>query len=247
MDAIRISLPAIENIQVLVSAEQVLKENCAYSYVVHYEKDLASELAQLCDKYGSDKGEVRPDGHPYPWPSHTYADFMSDRYGHCRGLVSKVFECGLGTNNPALASSMGAAGRPGASLRVWRDYFPNARIFGCDIDKEILFEEDRIRTFHVDQTSKESIVEMWNAIRETDFDLMIDDGLHEFDAGVSLFENSIDRLSIYGNYIIEDVNGIDMLRYRDYFSDKAYRVSYVTLHRPGLPLNDNQLVVIRKS
>ena len=42
-------------------------------------------------------------------------------------------------------------GKPGASLRVWRDYFPNAIIYGADIDKDILFAEERIKTFYIDQ------------------------------------------------------------------------------------------------
>jgi hypothetical protein len=68
-----------------------------------------------------------------------------------------IFECGLGTNNPNLASNMTDTGMPGASLRVWRDYFRNAKIYGGDIDKEILFEEDRIKTFYVDQLDTSSI------------------------------------------------------------------------------------------
>ena len=56
-----------------------------------------------------------------------------------------------------LKSSMGVNGQPGASLRMWKDYFPNASIFGCDIDRDVLFSEERIKTFHCDQTSAKSI------------------------------------------------------------------------------------------
>ena len=35
--------------------------------------------------------------------------------------------------------NMTASGKPGASLRVWRDYFNNAQVIGADIDKRILF------------------------------------------------------------------------------------------------------------
>ena len=48
-----------------------------------------------------------------------------------------------------------------------------------------------LKTFYLDQTSKESIEAMWRAIQISDFDLIIDDGLHTFDAGVCLFENSM--------------------------------------------------------
>ena len=72
---------------------------------------------------------------------------------------------------------MGISAKPGASLRVWRDYFPGANIFGADIDQDILFSENRVETFYLDQTSKESIDAMWRAIKISDFDLIIDDGL----------------------------------------------------------------------
>ena len=52
-------------------------------------------------------------------------------------------------------------GIPGVSLRVWIDYFFNAKIYGGDIDKEILFEEERSKTFYVDQLNSNSIKSMW--------------------------------------------------------------------------------------
>ena len=59
---------------------------------------------------------------------------------------------------------MGSTGQPGASLKMWRDYFPNAMIFGADIDKDILFNDQRITTFYVDQLNSDSIKEMWRKI-----------------------------------------------------------------------------------
>ena len=76
---------------------------------------------------------------------------------------------------------MGTYGKPGASLRMWRDYFYNANIYGADIDKGILFNEDRINTYFVDQLDSETIKSMWNNIGLKDFDIIIDDGLHEVD------------------------------------------------------------------
>jgi hypothetical protein len=227
MSDISVKLPELKNLKAKISLEKMLKDNSTFSYTVFYEKDPTNYLAELCDKYGSDKGEIKTTGHPYPWPSHTYADFMCSRFGHCREMIRRVFECGLGTNNPNLLSTMGAQGRPGASLRVWRDYFPDAMIFGADIDSTILFEEERIKTFYVDQTVKTSIVELWQQIGVADFQLMIDDGLHRFEAGICLLENSISKLADNGYYIIEDVLPYDMLRYKSYFSQ--------TKLRPALP------------
>ena len=218
-----------------------------YKFTTYYSKNMTDDIAQLCDLYGSDKGEIKSKEHPYTWPSHTYADYYSHLFFHNRNDIKKIFECGLGTNNPELLSSMGINGKPGASLRVWRDYFPNAMIYGADIDRDVLFEDDRIKTFYMDQLSQQSIQEYWQIVGEDNFDLMLDDGLHTFEAGSSLFNNSIEKLSKFGTYVIEDVLFEDLCRYKDFFCNTPYIVSYIVLDRPNLPLRDNNLVVIRKS
>jgi hypothetical protein len=235
-----------DNLGFTISSNEMLSQNCDYRYTVFYQKNILSELSALCDKYGSDKGEIVTTGHPYNWPSHTYADFYEELFGHCRGCLKNVFECGLGTNNPHVPSNMGISGKPGASLRVWRDYFPNARIYGADIDAKTLFQEERIATFHLDQTSPESIARVWKTVDADEFDLMIDDGLHTFEAGICLFENSFFKLRTSGIYVIEDVQVDSMLKFVSYFRKNNCNVKFVNLHRPNRPLADNSLVVVRK-
>jgi hypothetical protein len=219
-----------------------------YRIMSFYQKNMNCEISRLCDVYGSDKGElIKGSPQPYSWPSHTYADFYTNLFFHCRTGVTKVFECGLGTNNPSLASSMGIYGKPGASLRVWRDYFPNAIVYGADIDKDILFEEERIKTFYVNQLDPLSINSFWKAVGVSDFDFMIDDGLHTFEAGSTLFLNSIDKLSSNGIYIIEDVPLFDLIRFKEFFNNYKYIVEYLCLFGPSPSKTDNNLIVVRKS
>lgn len=52
---------------------------------------------------------------------------------------------------------MHGGGVPGGSLRAYRDYLPNAKIYGAGIDASILFPEDRINTFVVDQLDPEPL------------------------------------------------------------------------------------------
>jgi len=217
-----------------------------YRFVIHHRKNRDDLLAQLCDRYGSDKGEAGSVVHPYPWPAHTYADYYARLFAHCRGSVRRVFECGLGTNDPTLASSMGLDGKPGASLRVWRDYFPNAAIYGADIDRSVLFTDERIKTWYIDQLDEDAIARYWQQVGESDFDFMIDDGLHTLEAGITLFEHSIAHLASNGIYVIEDVVPADLLGFMDYFDATDYLVDYVTMHRPKIPIGGNSLVAIRK-
>ena len=236
----------VGGLNVDTTVEEFLGLNFQFHFSTFYNKNRFSVLSGLCDKYGSDKGELCSGGHPYPWASHTYADFVERLFGHCRNEVRYVFECGLGTNDPNLVSSMGIHGKPGASLRVWRDYFPSAQIIGADIDKKILFDDERINTFYCDQTDLRSVAELWRQVKVDKFDLMIDDGLHTFEAGKTLLEGSFHKLRSGGIYIIEDVALSSLVDFKKYFDQKEYVYEFVTLYRPEVPLGDNSLVVIRK-
>lgn len=223
-----------------------------HGYICQYMKNDNSEINKLCDKYGTDKGESTSEGHPYPWPSHNYADVYESMFRLRKRDVELVIECGIGTNNPKLASSMCSNRKPGASLRMWRDYFPNARIIGVDIDEEILFSEERISTYKCDQTSKESIEKFATnaALIESSVDIIIDDGLHTFSAGKAFFEGMIKYLSDQGVYVIEDVSSSSMIRYKDYFLALAnpYSVELFYLSTPKRQNTwGNRLVVVRKN
>lgn len=215
-----------------------------------YQKNANSLLNALCDTYGSDKGEIVADGHPYPWPSHTYADFYELLFQLKRQDVRAVLECGLGTNNPNVTSNMGVKGRPGASLRVWRDFFPNAQITGVDIDAGALFEEERIKTYQCDQTSADSIASFAASaeMQSASMDIIIDDGLHEFAAGVTFFENTIGYLAENGLYIIEDVNAKDYQKYARYFAERSdrYAAKFINGYRPKSWMGNNRLIVVSK-
>jgi len=224
---------------------KTFQKNSEQFYTVYYNKNNKNFLSVLCDKYGSDKGEVKATGHPYEWASHTYTDFYIRIFQHRRSDIKLVFECGIGTYDKDFLSSMGTNGQPGASLRVWRDYFPNATIIGADIDRNILFEEERIKTFFVDQTDSLTVQDMWRDIELKNFDLMIDDGLHTFDSGCCMFENSISKLSKDGIYIIEDVVSSDLLKFQQYLRGVSFDVEYVILNNNDSRMISNNLIVLR--
>ena len=152
----------------------------------------AARLKELYDHYGSDKAGY----HDY----HVlYGSLLSEP-----ASVTALLEIGLGTNNPRLISNMGAGGRPGASLRAFRDFLPNAQVYGADIDRRILFEEERIRTFFVDQTDPASLTALASMIGD-DYDLIIDDGLHSPDANLAVLGFGLPKLKAGGWLVIEDI------------------------------------------
>ena len=155
--------------------------------------DAADKLAFLFRKHGSDKAGT----HNY---QHIYGSILRNP-----ASVTSVLEIGLGTNYSDIVSSMGPGGKPGASLRAFRDFLPNARIYGADIDARILFEEERISTFFVDQTDAESL-ENLGAKVGGNCDLIVDDGLHAPNANISVLVFALNRLKPGGWLVIEDVS-----------------------------------------
>ena len=157
-------------------------------------------LCEIMGRYRSDKGHANI---TESW--HNYTTFYYSLFKDRRDTL-RLFELGLGTNNTTSPSNMGPDGVPGASLYGWKEFFPLAQIVGADIDKNILFQTDRIQTFYCDQTKPDTIKTMWEepALQEP-FDIIIEDGLHTFEANVCFFENSIHQLKSNGYYIIEDI------------------------------------------
>ena len=149
-------------------------------------------LSDAFNRYGSDKAT-----------NHDYFSIYSELFENTEE-VQKVFEIGLGTNNTDVVSTMGKNGSPGASLRAFRDFYPNASIYGADFDKRILFEEERIKTFFVDQTEPATFKDLDKKI-PNDFDLMIDDGLHSPSANLHSLKFFLSKIRVGGYAIIEDI------------------------------------------
>ena len=153
-----------------------------------------TEMCRVMTKFGSDKG------------SNKYTTLYSALFKERRDQPLRVFELGLGSNNLAVASNMGVFGAPGASHRGWREVFPHALVYGADIDRGILFEETRIKTYYCDQLDRSSIRELWSQPELRDgVDIIVEDGLHTFEANVSFLEGSLEHLRPGGTYVIEDI------------------------------------------
>lgn len=155
-------------------------------------QDAAHRLKELFDRYGSDKGNTNHRYHLLYGALLASAD------------ASALLEIGLGTNNVDVVSHMGTEGSPGASLRAFRDFLPSAQIYGADVDRGILFEEDRIATFFVDQTDLDSFSTLSAAI-PAELDLIIDDGLHSPHANLATLTFALNRLKVNGYFVVEDI------------------------------------------
>ena len=158
-------------------------------------EDTADEvkLAELFKGYGSDKSTI-----------HNYYKIYNCLLKEV-GEPKKILEIGLGTNNVDVVSTMGKNGKPGASLRAFRDFTSNANVFGADFDSRILFSEERIETYFVDQTDADTFTQLSRNVGG-DFDLMIDDGLHSPNANLHSLDFFLQNIKVGGFAVIEDVN-----------------------------------------
>lgn len=152
----------------------------------------SSKLRNLFQKYESDKH------------THKYEDIYCRLFENFEA-VTLVVEIGIGTNNERVVSHMGRQHKgSGGSLRAFRDYFPNARVIGLDIDREALFQEERISTFFFDQNgSTNQLREL--GVDNSSVDLFIDDGLHLFGANVKGLIHGLRSVKEGGWIAIEDL------------------------------------------
>ncbi len=211
--------------------------------IENYQQFEVTPLCFMFDEVGSDKG--------VGW--HQYSRFYNELFLIAKHEDFNLFEMGLGTNDPTIESTMGSGGNPGASLYIWKIFFRRAKIFGADIDRKILFQEPRIQTFYCDQTNVCDIEAMWNSedLKEKRFGIMIDDGLHTFEAGKVFFEHSVHKLLPGGVYIIEDIANETVPQFRvqiEEWKEKYPDISFWLLrieslkHTPG----DNWILIAQK-
>lgn len=123
--------------------------------------------------------------------------------------ITDMLEIGLGTNNEDVASNMGANGKPGASVRSFGEFMPNANIFGADFDKRILFQEKNIKTYFVDQTDMQTLNALASTIGKK-LDFIIDDGLHSANANIATVIFAISQLKDGGWYVCEDIRDVQV-------------------------------------
>ena len=126
-------------------------------------------------------------------PTKMKHDYMRHYWAHFRDIrlsAKKVVEIGVQTDR---------------SIRMWEEFFPNAQIYGIDIDPECArFSGGRRKVFIGDQMDSEFLTEF---IRETGggFDVVIDDGLHSQKSILTSISELFCSLGKRGIYVIEDI------------------------------------------
>lgn len=124
-----------------------------------------NKLEELAFKYGS---------HKCPEIGHSYTDFYDHLFAKRRNDVHELLEIGVGSKKDSNWPNY----VDGASLYMWRDYFPKAKIYGIDIKKKLVFKKGRVQTFLCNQADPVKLTKLIKKIG-SDIDIVIDDGSHE--------------------------------------------------------------------
>ena len=160
-------------------------------------------LTDLANCHASDKGTIGPSKE---WPVHNYTD-VYDAYLHpLRGEKLTMLEIGLGVTGKNWHSAI-VHGRNsgGASLKMWHDYFPHAKIFGLDINACSYLDNERIKTFVGHQGHIDDLEAFSKTFGNPRFDLIFDDGSHRPDDQQVSLDYFFKFLKPGGIYFIEDL------------------------------------------
>lgn len=208
----------------------------------------AMDLTELAQEFRTDK-----------WGTHRYTPHYQRHLEHLRRTRFTLLEIGIG--------GYARERQGGASLRMWKHFFPRAQIVGLDIEDKSFVEKARIHTYQgsqVDEALLRRIVDEADNLL-----VVVDDGSHRPEHIRESFRILFPLLPDGAVYAIEDTQTsywpewggaedrhdrgtsmalvkdlVDGLNYEEYV-DESYEPTYTDLHVVGVHAYHN-LVLIEK-
>lgn len=148
-----------------------------------------TELCELARKHLTDKG-----GQHYHAGDtcHAYTPVYHEMLGHRRDKIKNVLE--IGVNH-------------GCSVVMWEEYFPNAHIIGLDSNGGCYRGPGHLGRVSVRMADQNNGADLDRETADVpEFDLIVDDGSHEFEHQVFSARHLLSRLAPDGLYVIEDIH-----------------------------------------
>lgn len=135
-------------------------------------------LDDLALKYGTDKGST----------GHFYTRHYEKIFSSIRMDIECILEVGVGA---------------GQSLKMWRDYFPSALIYGVDQNRIEDGLGDRIEVLGCEQTNHETLV---SEFKDKGLQFIVDDASHDPGNTMKTLNALWPTLERNGWYVIEDMD-----------------------------------------
>jgi predicted O-methyltransferase YrrM len=141
---------------------------------------MPSRLDEIGLRHGTDKSSAH----------HDYLRHYELHFGLMKAPIQSLLEIGV---------------YDGASLRMWRDFLPDAHIICLDIDPRCkTFEGGNATVELCDQSDPWQLTAV--GVKHGPFDLIIDDGSHIWSHQILTFETLVSFLAPGGLYIMEDID-----------------------------------------
>ncbi len=138
-------------------------------------------LVELCQQFPTDKC-------PY---HHNYVEIYETLFGGLRNAAIRFLEIGV---------------LRGDSVRLWEAYFPNAQVYGIDLDESTTkYNSDRIKIVIADQGSRNDLTRVLETTGRS-LDVVLDDGghaMHQQQISLGMLFPAVKK---GGLYIVEDVH-----------------------------------------
>lgn len=162
----------------------------------------SADLDALARFYCTDKGPPGAGGMLAGFGplGHNYTPLYRQHFGPRREAVRSLLEIGVGGTSSVEGYETLAGGQ---SLRMWRRYFPNARVVGVDVFEKAV-SGSRIHFEHGDATDAGFVRRVVES--HGPFDIVIDDGSHIGREVIASFELLWDSVRPGGFYVIEDLS-----------------------------------------
>jgi hypothetical protein len=140
---------------------------------------MADSLDEIGLRHGTDKSSSH----------HNYLNFYESFMAPLRNAPLTLLEIGV---------------YQGASLYTWREYFPNAKIIGADINVTCKqFETNNVKVELADQSNLEHLAQI--VANYGPFDLIVEDGSHLWEHQITTLRTLFPFLRNGGYYVVEDL------------------------------------------
>jgi hypothetical protein len=154
----------------------------------------SSELVELLNQTGSDKGTTVYAGGGVP---HCYALEYERLFRPFRHDAFNMLEIGLDVASPPTDVP---------SVRAWRSYFPNAVVYGYDIEDFSFVHERDVFIFRGNQASRGDLSRFLEAYGSPLFRIVLDDGSHAASHQQISLAALFRQVEPGGLYVVEDMS-----------------------------------------
>jgi hypothetical protein len=198
-----------------------------YEFINNEEFNKTTDLCDTLKYYKSDKCS--------DW--HNYSTLYHHIFNHLTNVPMNIFEVGI---------------YAGSSVRSWKKYFKNGNVYCGDVNSNYFVNEEKIKSFYCDQDTTASIDFMWKNedLNNIEFDIIIDDGKHEFTANINFLLHSIHKLKTDGIFIVEDLTIPTYNQFASILNELKEKLKVEHIELIKLPNSkntiDNNILVIRK-